>query len=194
MMAGSSGQQELPDAWLFVPSSSILLRFTYRSADCQPFDNTDAGRTRRTQKFLRLKRRWHISLRGVALTSSVRQRASAEESCMSESRRTIAQLNQLAPEDSNRSSAERNPVLSNRHSDDPAPLRRLERRHLCFAQHVGPVGTESAVGRSRDGIFIDPHSRSEKARDEVVSVIIGLTGDHNAPSGDLFQLAEIGAQ
>ena len=48
------------------------------------------------------------------------------------------------------------------------------------------------MGRSSDGIFVDPDRRGEVARHEIVAGVIGTAREHDAPRRHACQLAKVG--
>src|SRR5438105_11014922 len=54
---------------------------------------------------------------------------------------------------------------------------------LILAEPLAPEGSETAVGRAGDRVFVDAYLRREKAGDKIIAWRGGTTGDYHTTNG-----------
>jgi hypothetical protein len=64
-------------------------------------------------------------------------------------------------------------------------------RELLLAEPPAPVGSQTAVGRAGDRVFVDPGSGREKSGNKIVGRGIGPAGNDGTPHVKGFQQAEV---
>jgi hypothetical protein len=100
-------------------------------------------------------------------------------------------INQETTQDGDGFASEADAAVHETDTHSAPSLRSLIRNKLLLAKPPAPVGSQAAVGRTGDRVFVDPGPGREESGNKIVGRRIGSAGNDGTPHVKGFQQAEV---